>query len=215
MQAPMQQQYGMPQQQYGMPVQNQMSYGQQVSISSITLDPLHIVLRHWRWTYKHNMKQHLRWHLLYCWMNLLRLWHAILRRVNPTLILSAHERRFAIESLVDVTSTFTPLLNSYPFLPRFYSRPRCHTATGNLSNNSSSNSNNNSMASKPSNILLSRSDISSCNQWVISHFHISEWYKYNTHQHISADILTTYNCSLLLHTYLCTDSDINLDLSYS
>lgn len=31
MQAPMQQQYGMPQQQYGMPVQNQMSYGQQVS----------------------------------------------------------------------------------------------------------------------------------------------------------------------------------------
>jgi hypothetical protein len=32
MQAPMQQQYGMPQQQYGMPVQNQMSYGQQVYI---------------------------------------------------------------------------------------------------------------------------------------------------------------------------------------
>ena len=41
MQAPMQQQYGMPQQQYGMPVQNQMSYGQQVSILSMTSDALH------------------------------------------------------------------------------------------------------------------------------------------------------------------------------
>ena len=107
--------------------------------------------------------------------------------------------------LSNVTS-FTPLLNSYPFRPRprSYSRPKCHTATANHSNNSSSsNSNNNSMASKLSNILLSRSDILSCNQWVVFYLHISECYKYVTKPRIPAYICITYNC-IFNFTPICT-----------